>query len=292
MALAAQSTIRLKAPRSIARRNHLFAAALAGSTVVVLAVLVIIVADLVVDAAPVLGPQIVTNYPSQSLPGSAGARSAIVGTLWLIATTALLAIPIGIGAAIYLEEFAPKNRLTRAIETNIANLAGVPSVVYGLLGLGIFVRTFQMGRIVLVGAVTLALLVLPIVIIASREALRAVPAGIREGAFALGATPWEVVREQVIPAAVPGMMTGTILALSRAIGEAAPLATLGVFIIRWDPTPFSLITSLPTQILAWVIEAKQDFAHLAAAASIVLLLILLSMNAIAIWLRNRYRREW
>lgn len=292
MAAAHAVTSTLRAPAKVARRNRMFRVMLLGSTLVALVVLVVIVLDLLIDALPMLRPELFTNYPSQVLPSTAGARSAIIGTLWLMILTAVLAIPVGVGAAIYLEEFARNNRLTRAIETNIANLAGVPSVVYGLLALGIFVRTLNMEPIVVVGAITLGLLVLPVVIIASREALRAVPTGIREGAFALGATRWEVVRNQVLPAAIPGVMTGTILALSRAIGEAAPLATIGVFLIRFDPTPFSRFTSLPTQILAWIFEAKSDFAHLAAAASLVLLVLLLAMNTIAIWLRNRYRREW
>jgi phosphate transport system permease protein len=169
----------------------------------------------------------------------------------------------------------------------------VPSIIYGLLGLGVFVNALQMGTILLAGALTLALLVLPIVIIASREALRSVPSGIREGAFALGATRWEVVRNQVIPAAIPGMMTGTILAMSRAIGEAAPLILLGgVVFIRFDPTPFSDFTAAPLQILGWIWKPQADFARLAAALSIVFLAGLLSMNAVAIVLRNRYRREW
>ncbi len=287
---AASSSFR--APARLARRNAAFRWTLFGATFATVAVLVVLIVDLIADGASFLGPQLILNYPSQFSAEGAGARSAIVGTIWLMGLTAALTVPLGIGAAIYLEEFAPRNRFTRALETNIANLAGVPSVVYGLLGLGIFVRTLNMGRVLYVGAITLALLVLPIVIISSREALRAVPTGIREGAFALGATRWEVVRGQVLPAAIPGVMTGTILALSRAIGEAAPLATIGVFLIRWDPTPFSQITALPTQILAWVFEAKVEFRHLAAAASLVLLVLLLIMNGAAIWLRNRYRREW
>jgi phosphate transport system permease protein len=210
-----------------------------------------------------------------------------------MALTALISVPVGIGAAIYLEEFGRNNRLSRAIETNIANLAGVPSVVYGLLALGVFVRALQMGTILLVGALTLSLLVLPIVIIASREALRAVPAAIREGAFALGATRWEVVRHQVLPAAIPGIMTGTILALSRAIGETAPLAVLGAFAyVAFDPTPFSDFTALPIQILSWVVRPQPAFIQLAAATSIILLVMLLTMNAVAIVIRNRQRNPW
>ncbi len=282
----------LKAPPKLARRNRLFVALLVLATLGTIAVLVTLLADLLLDGASSLQPHFLTNYPSR-FPGKAGARAALLGSMWLMLLTAAIAVPVGIGAAIYLEEFAANNRFTRAIETNIANLAGVPSIVYGLLGLGVFVRAMQLGTILLAGALTLALLVLPIVIIASREALRAVPSGIREGAFALGATRWEVVRGQVLPAAVPGMMTGTILALSRAIGETAPLITLGAFTyLAFDPTPLSQFTAMPIQILNWVVRPQDDFAKLAAAASLVLLVLLLSMNAVAIALRNRYRREW
>jgi phosphate transport system permease protein len=285
-------TLSLRAPGKIERRNRVFAGLLVLATLAAIVVLVALLVDILADGLPALKPHLLTDYPSR-IPERAGARSAVLGTLWLMVLTAGISVPVGIGAAVYLEEFAPINRLTQAIETNIANLAGVPSVVYGLLALGVFVRALQMGTILLVGALTLSLLVLPIVIIASREALRAVPAGIREGAFALGATRWEVVRGQVLPASLPGIMTGTILALSRAIGETAPLAVLGAFAyIAFDPTPLSDFTALPIQILSWVVRPQPAFARLAAATSIILLLMLLSMNAVAIILRNRYRREW
>jgi phosphate transport system permease protein len=288
----ATAALGLKAPKKIERRNRLFATFLVLATLAAIAVLVALLVDILADGVPALKPHLLTDYPSR-IPERAGARSAVLGTLWLMALTAAFSVPIGIGAAVYLEEFAPSNRLTRAIETNIANLAGVPSVVYGLLALGVFVRALQMGTILLVGALTLSLLVLPIVIIASREALRAVPAGIREGAFAIGATRWQVVRGQVLPASIPGMMTGTILALSRAIGETAPLAVLGAFAyIAFDPTPFSDFTALPIQILSWVVRPQPAFARLAAATSMILLAILLSMNAIAVVLRARHRRDW
>ncbi|HYZ92665.1 MAG TPA: phosphate ABC transporter permease PstA [Actinomycetota bacterium] len=282
----------LRAPRKIGRRNRIFAALLVAATLATIAVLATLLADLIGDGSSKLSPSFLVNYPSR-FADRAGVRAALLGTLWLMALTAIVTIPVGIAAAAYLEEFAPSNRLTRAIETNIANLAGVPSIIYGLLGLGVFVRALQMGRVLLAGALTLALLVLPIVIIASREALRAVPLGIREGAFALGATRWEVVRNQVLPVALPGIMTGTILALSRAIGETAPLITLGAFTyLAFDPTPTSTFTAMPIQIFNWVVRPQEDFARIAAAASLVLLAVLLSMNALAIWLRNRSRREW
>lgn len=280
------------APRKTARRNRLFSVVLLASTFVAIAVLMALLIDLFTDGVSMLRPEFLTNYPSR-IPARAGIRAALLGTLWLTLLTAAFTIPIGIGAAVYLEEFARDNRFTRAIETNIANLAGVPSIIYGLLGLGIFVRALAMGTVLMAGALTLSLLVLPIVIIASREALRAVPVGIREGAFALGATRWEVVRGQVLPAALPGMMTGTILALSRAIGETAPLITLGAFTyLAFDPTPFSEFTAMPIQILNWVVRPQADFARLAAAASILLVVMLLAMNAGAIIVRNRFRREW
>ncbi len=291
MAVATVSP-KLEAPAKVGRRDRLFKVVLLLATLASIVVLLTLLVDLFTDGASWIRPHFLTNYAS-FLPKRAGARAALVGTLWLMVMTAVITVPLGIGAALYLEEFAPTNRLTRAIETNIGNLAGVPSVVYGLLGLGVFVQALNMGRILLAGAMTLSLLVLPVVIIASREALRAVPAGIREGAFALGATRWEVVRRQVLPAAVPGMMTGTILALSRAIGESAPLILLGgIVYITTDPTPLSAFTAMPIQILGWVVDARPGFAQLAAAASIVLLVVLLSMNAVAIWLRNRYRQEW
>jgi phosphate transport system permease protein len=281
-----------KAPAKVARRNRLFSILLLLSTVAAVVVLLALLADLLFDGTPMLSLGFLTSYPSR-IPSRAGIRAAILGTMWLTILTAAMTIPIGIGAAIYLEEFARDNRFMRAVETNIANLAGVPSIIYGLLGLGVFVRGLAMGTVLMAGALTISLLVLPIVIIASREALRAVPAGIREGAFALGATRWEVVRGQVLPAAIPGMMTGTILALSRAIGETAPLITLGAFTyLAFDPTPFSEFTAMPIQILNWIVRPQADFARLAAAASIVLIVMLLSMNAVAVFVRNRARREW
>lgn len=292
MAVATLDQPTMRSPRKVGRRNRLFAGVLLAATLTSVAVLAALLIDLAVDGGSNLSLGFITSYPSR-FAARAGVRAALLGTVWLMALTALITIPVGIGAAVYLEEFAPSNRITRAIETNIANLAGVPSILYGLLGLGVFVRAMQLGRIVLAGALTLSLLVLPIVIIASREALRAVPRAIREGAFALGATRWEVVRNQVLPAALPGMMTGTILALSRAIGETAPLITLGAFTyLAFDPTPTSTFTAMPIQIFNWVVRPQAEFAHIAAAASIVLLIVLLSMNAVAIWLRNRSRLEW
>jgi phosphate transport system permease protein len=215
--------------------------------------------------------------------------------VFLMILTALFSIPVGVGAAIYLEEYADKERwYNRAIEINIQNLAAVPSIVYGILGLAFLVRGLDLGRVLLAGALTLTLLVLPIVIIAAREAIRAVPTGIREGALALGATRWQMVRRQILPAAVPGIATGSILALSRAIGETAPLILIGAIVfVPFNPDGLtSAFTALPIQIFNWTTRPQEEFKLLAAAAIIVLLVLLLTMNAFAIWLRNRYQRRW
>lgn len=233
------------------------------------------------------------NYTSRK-PENAGIRAALIGSLWVMALVAAIVFPVGIGAAIYLEEFAPKNRVSRLIEVNIANLAAVPSVVYGILGLAAFVRLFGLGRSVLAAALTLALLVLPIVIVAAREAFRAVPPAVREAGLAIGATRWQTVRSQVVPPALPGVLTGVILALSRAIGEAAPVIVVGVAtFIAFDPSPlnegFSL---LPTQIYNWTSRPQDAYREAAAAGIIVLLGALLVLNAVAIVLRNRFSRRW
>jgi phosphate transport system permease protein len=234
-----------------------------------------------------------SNYVSR-LPARAGIKAALVGSAYLMALTTLFCFPIGVGAAIYLEEFAPRNRVTEFVETNIANLAGVPSVVYGLLGLGVFARFLRMGPSLLAGALTLAVMSLPVIIVAARESIRAVPESIRLGAFALGATRWQTVRRQVLPAALPGTLTGTILALSRAIGETAPLLVIGLPIVIFS-LPNDLrdpVSALPLLIFDWTSRPQPAFAEAAAAASIVLLALLLAMNAVAIFLRNRYTIRW
>jgi len=251
--------------------------------------------DVFLEGRPRLTPELITEMPS-SLPLNAGAQSPIVGTLWVIALTALICVPIGVGAAIYLEEYANKERWwNRLIEVNIQNLAAVPSIVYGILGLAFLVRgPLSLGRVVLAGSLTLALLVLPTVIIAAREAIRAVPSSIREGSLALGATQWQTIRRQTLPAAIPGIATGVILALSRAIGETAPLIMIGaVTFVTFNPSgPNDTFTVLPIQIFNWVSRPQEDFHVLAAAAIVVLLALLLTMNSIAIWLRNRYEKKW
>lgn len=224
---------------------------------------------------------------------NAGFQSGIIGTMWVISLTALVAIPVGIGAAIYLEEYAPHNWWTRILQTNISNLAGVPSVVYGLLGLGLFVYILGFDRSVLAGALTMALLILPVIIISSQEAIRAVPPSLREAAYALGATKWQVVRSHILPASLPGILTGTILALSRAIGETAPVVVVGaaLFLSHNPDSLFSRFTVLPVQIYQWTARPQEEFRHLAAAGIIILLVMLLLMNSVAIFFRQRFSRN-
>ena len=254
-----------------------------------IASLFVLLTQTAVAGLPWLDFDFLTNYMSRK-PELAGIKAAVMGTIITIVFTALFTVPVGVGAAIYLEEYAPKNRLTQLIEINISNLAGVPSVVYGLLGLGIFVQLMSLGKVVLAGALTLGLLVLPIVILASREAIRAVPNEYRLGAFALGADQWQVIKGTVLPSALPGILTGTILALSRAIGEAAPILVIsGLVYVTFVPGPLDRFTVLPLQIFTWVGRPQEEFRSLAAAGIIVLLVILLSMNAVAVLVRNKYQ---
>ena len=233
-----------------------------------------------------------TSFPSRH-PENAGIRAALFGSIYVIAVAGTLAFSFGVAAAIYLEEYASRNWFARIIQINIANLAGVPSIVYGILGLEIFVRFLSLGKSVLAGGFTLALLVLPIVIIASEEALRAVPSSIREGGYALGATRWQTIWRLVLPQAFPGILTGVILAVSRAIGETAPLIVMGAltFVPFTPDGPLSRFTVLPIQIFNWVSRPQEGFHEAAAAGIIVLLVVLLSMNALAVLLRNRFQRR-
>jgi phosphate transport system permease protein len=232
--------------------------------------------------------------PPSADPQIAGARPAILATIYLGLLLIAFTVPIGVGTAVYLEEYADRDRwYNRVLEVNIQNLAAVPSIVYGILGLAFLVRGLGLGRVLLAGAMILTLLVLPTVIIAAREAIRAVPDTIRQGAYALGATKWQVVWRQVLPAATPGIATGSILALSRGLGETAPLLLVGALTyVAFDPTVLGEFTALPVQIFQWVGRPQEDFRVLAASAIIVLLAILLTLNAFAIWLRNRYQRKW
>jgi phosphate transport system permease protein len=234
------------------------------------------------------------NEPNSSDPSKAGAGPAIRGTIYMMVLLLLLVVPLGVGTALYLEEYADRDRwYNRLLEINIQNLAAVPSIVYGILGLAFLVRGLGLGRVLLAGALILTLLVLPTVIVASREAIRAVPDSIRQGAYALGATQWQVVRRQVLPAAIPGIATGSILALARAIGETAPLLLVGALtFVAINPTLLGSFTALPVQIYQWIARPQDEFRLLAAAGIMVLLAILLTMNAFAIWLRNRDQRRW
>lgn len=261
--------------------------------IITLAVLLI---QVVVQGWPRLNLDLLTNFPSRR-PARSGAQSAIMGTIWLMGIVMATAVPLGFGAAIYLEEYAdPKRWYNRLIELNIQNLAAVPSIVYGILGLAFLARgPFGLGRTLLAGGLTLTLLVLPIVIISGREAIRAVPNSIRQASLALGATKWQTVSRQVLPAAIPGMATGTILGLSRAIGETAPLILLGALtFVTFNPDGLtSQFTALPVQIFNWISRPQEEFKVLAAAAIVVLLVVLVAMNSVAIWLRNRYyQRRW
>jgi len=278
---------RLQFRRSVGRT---FYALFLAAVVIGITGLVVLLAQVVLQALPWISVDLIFNYPSRH-PEEAGLRAALMGTIWLMVLTAVLAVPVGVGAAIYLEEYAPKNWLTSAIEVNISNLAGVPSIVYGLLGLALFVQWLALGRSVLAGALTMSLLILPIVILSSREAIRAVPRTYREAAYALGASQWEVVRGAVIPAALPGMLTGIILGMSRAVGETAPVIAISALVyLTFVPSdPLDRFTVLPIQIFNWMSRPQDDFRGLAAAGIIVLLVILLSMNAVAIYFRNRYQ---
>ena len=262
-----------------------------GATLLGLLVLAILLADIFRDGLGRLSWDFLTGFPSRRAE-NAGIYAALTGTVWVIALTIVLAVPIGVGAAVYLEEYGDRGWWARLIEINIANLAGVPSVIYGLLGLGLFVRTLGFGRSVLAGAATLALLVLPVVILSSREALRAVSPSLREASYALGATRWQTVWHQVLPVALPGMLTGMILALSRAIGETAPLITMGALTyVPFAPDGiWSPFTVLPIQVFNWVSRPQEAFLENAAAGMIVLLVLLVAMNGFAAWLRDRYQR--
>jgi phosphate transport system permease protein len=249
------------------------------------------------DGLGQLSPSFVTDYAS-FVADRAGVRAALLGTLWLMGVCAAFIIPVGVATAVYLEEYADNDRWwNRLIEINIQNLAAVPSIVYGILGLAFLVRgPMAMGNVVLAGGLTLGLLVLPVVIIAAREAIRAVPPSIREGSMALGATQWQAIWRQVLPAAIPGIATGVILALSRAIGETAPLIMVGAAtFVAFDPQLTSSFTALPIQIFDWISRPSNsvnDYESLAAGGIVVLMILLLGMNAVAIWLRNRYEQKW
>jgi phosphate transport system permease protein len=276
-------------------RDRIFRFLLFLSLAVGIVTLAILIVYVTAKGWPKLSLTLFTNMPSLRNPSESGVQSAITGTLWVISFTALIALPVGIMAALYLEEFAkPDSRFQRLVEVNIQNLAAVPSIVYGILGLAVFARALALGQSVITASLTLALLVLPVIIISTREALRAIPQNIRDGSLALGATQWQTAYRQTLPAAVPGIATGVILALSRAIGEAAPLLLLGaVSFITFNPNGLlSGYTTLPIQIYNWTKDSRDEFQILAAATIVLLLILLLTLNFAAIWIRNRTQRRW
>lgn len=284
-----QEHLNLQRRHRKARRFRLLCATVTWASVALLAVLLF---QVCVTGLGWLDWQFMTSFPSR-FPERAGIKSAVVGTLYLSILVALISIPVGVSTALYLEEFAGKGRLGKIIEVNIANLAGVPSIVYGILGLAIFVRFFALERSLISGALTMSLLILPTIIIASREAIMAVPQSIRAAAYSLGATKWQTTWHHVLPASFPGIMTGVILSLSRAIGETAPLIMIGAltFVAFLPQGPMDSFTALPIQIYNWVSRPQPEFHELAAAGIIVLLIVLLLMNATAIYIRSKTERR-
>jgi phosphate transport system permease protein len=280
-------------PRGDKIRGTLFYVLLLVAVFIGFLLLGTLIVDVLRKGIGYLDPTLLTE-PNSSSPENAGAGPAIRGTIYMMVLLLVFVVPIGVGTALYLEEYANRERwYNRLLELNIQNLAAVPSIVYGILGLAFLVRGLGLGRVLLAGALILTLLVLPTVIVASREAIRSVPDSIRQGAFALGATQWQVVSRQVLPAAIPGIATGSILALARAIGETAPLLLVGALtFVTTNPSLLGAFTALPIQIYEWIRRPQDEFRLLAAAGIIVLLVILLTMNAFAIWLRNRYQRRW
>jgi phosphate transport system permease protein len=274
------------------RRGHIFHALCLMAILVGLAMLGALLYNVLSQGLGMLDWDFITSFPSR-FPERAGIQAALLGSIYVVAIAGSLAFILGVGAAIYLEEYATRSRLAAIIQTNIANLAGVPSIVYGILGLEIFVRSLGLGKSVIAGGFTLALLVLPVVIIVAEEAIRAVPSSIREGGYALGATRWQTIWHLVLPQAFPGILTGVILAVSRAIGETAPLIVMGALtFVPFSPDGlFSRFTVLPIQIFNWVSRPQEGFHEAAAAGIIVLLILLLSMNALAIFLRNKFQKR-
>jgi len=292
----------VKASRALLAKELAFRLALLACLATAVGLLVVLVVDVALDGAGTLSWDFINSFTSITAD-KAGIQAGLWGTVWLMGVCALFIVPVGVATAIYLEEYGDSSRWwNRLIELNIQNLAAVPSIVYGILGLAFLVRgPLELGNVVLAGGLTLALLVLPMVIIAGREALRAVPSSIREGSLALGATQWQTIWRQVLPAAVPGIATGVILALSRAIGETAPLIVVGaVAVIAFNPEVGvdglgSQFTAMPIQIFDWISRASNDinnYRPLAAAGILLLMILLLAMNGVAIWLRNRYEQKW
>jgi phosphate transport system permease protein len=266
--------------------------ALLGATSLAIVLLLMLLYSILAPGLPWLSWHLLTAMPSR-IAERAGMNSAIWGSIWIVLGSGVVSFVLGLGTAIYLEEYAEKNRWTSFIQTNISNLAGVPSIVYGMLGLVVFVDWMQMGRSLLAGALTMALLILPVVVISSREAIRAVPSSLREASYGLGATKWQTVRSHVLPSAFPGILTGIILSMSRAIGETAPLLVVGGAsqVLFRPSSPLDPFMVMPLQIYNWTGRPQEEFEHLAAAAIIVLMVVLLLMNSVAIGLRQHFSRK-
>ena len=256
-------------------------------------VLAILVMRIVSQGASYLDWDFLSNYASRR-PEDAGIKAAIYGTVWIMAVVAPVSLILGVGTAIYLEEYAPDNKFTHFIELNISNLSGVPSIVFGLLGLTVFVRLLEMGRSVLAGGLTMSLMILPVIVVSSQEAIRAIPKEQYEASYAMGATKWQTIRTVVLPAAVPGILTGSILALSRAVGDTAPLLMIGAmtFIAYIPESIWSGFTAMPIQIFNWAGRPQEEFQAVAAAGSIVLMLMLVIMNSLAIYIRNKFSKRY
>ncbi|MGG3854388.1 phosphate ABC transporter permease PstA [Caldifermentibacillus hisashii] len=286
-----EQVIRRMKPRLF--RNTFFKYIFLLATGLCLIVLAVLFGRIFIQGLPYLDWQFMNSLPSRK-PEEAGIYTALNGTIWLMVVVVPVTMILGVGAAIYLEEYAKKNRFTTFIQVNISNLAGVPSVVYGLLGLTLFVRTFAFGKSVLAAGLTMSLLVLPVIIVSAQEAIRAVPSSFREASYAMGATKWTTILRVVLPASLPGILTGSILALSRAIGETAPLVVLGIplFLAFLPNSVFDEFTALPMQIYNWTSRPQDEFHALAAAGIIVLLALLIVMNSVAIMIRNKFSKRY
>jgi phosphate transport system permease protein len=274
-------------------KNNFFKFIFFLSTLFGLIVLVVLLYRIFTQAIGWLDADFLQNFPSRR-PERAGIKAGLVGSLWLMVIVAPVSLILGVGTAIYLEEYAKKNRFTDFIQTNISNLAGVPSIVFGLLGLTIFVRELGLGRSVLAAGLTMSLLVLPVIVVAAQEAIRAVPNQLREASYGMGATKWQTIYRIVLPAAIPGILTGSILALSRAIGETAPLVVLGIptFVAYLPKGILDTFTVMPMQIYNWTGRPQEEFQHVAAAGIVVLLVVLIFMNSIAIFIRNKFQKRY
>lgn len=287
--------ISLHATGAVARRQAASRASryvLLGATLISVGVLAYLAYETIVRGAPRLSIDFLTNYPSR-FADQAGLRSSLIGWFWVLGMTVVASIPLAVGTAIWMEEFAPRNRLLTLVKLNLANLAGVPSIIYGILGLAVFVRFAELGPSILAGALTLSLMILPMTVIASQEAIRQVPPSIRHGALALGATRWQTVWNHVLPGAMPGIMTGVILAISRAAGETAALIMIGAFAFIYadNTSPFDDFTTVPVQIYNWTIRPQEAFRQNAAAAIIVLMVFVLTLNLLAAVIRERFRHD-